>query len=72
MITLEKIKNAILDLIQDENYIPLSPNEMLAFFNDGGFDFGDGDFWRTVQEMEGEDFSIAFLCILKKVIPLWQ
>ena len=57
---MDKIKNAILDLIQDEGYIPLSPNEMLSFFSDGGNDFDDGDFWRTVQEMEGEDFSIAF------------
>ena len=54
------IKNAILDLIQGENYIPLSPNEMLSMFNDSGCSFDDGDFWRTVQEMEGEDFSIAF------------
>ena len=57
---MENIKNAILDLIHGENYIPLSPNEMLNLFNDNESSFDDGDFWRTVQEMEGEDFSIAF------------
>lgn len=57
---MSNIKNAILDLINGENYIPLSPNEMLGLFNDNGQSFDDGDFWRTVQEMEGEDFSIAF------------
>ena len=57
---MEDIKNAILDLINGENYIPLSPNEMLGLLNDNGNSFGDGDFWRTVQEMEGEDFSITF------------
>jgi len=57
---MEKIKNAILDLIQGENYTPLSPNEMLSLFNDNGQNFDDGDFWRTVQEMEGDDFSVAF------------
>ncbi len=57
---MENIKNAILDLIHDDNYIPLSPNEMLSFLNEGGATFDDGDFWSTVQEMEGEDFSIAF------------
>ena len=50
---MEDIKNAILDLINGENYIPLSPNEMLSLLNDSGNSFGDGDFWRTVQEMEG-------------------
>lgn len=57
---MENIKNAILDLINGENYIPLSPNEMLSLLNDSGNSFDDGDFWRTVQEMEGEDFSITF------------
>ena len=57
---MEKIKNAILDLIQGENYTPLNPNEMLSLFNGNGQNFDDGDFWRTVQEMEGEDFSVVF------------
>ena len=57
---MENIKNAILDLINSDGYVPLSPNEMLSLLNDSGNAFDDGDFWRTVQEMEGEDFSIAF------------
>jgi len=57
---MENIKNAILDLIHNDNYVPLSPNEMLSFLNDSGNAFEDGDFWSTVQEMEGKDFSIAF------------
>ena len=57
---MNKIKEAILELIQGTNYAPLSPNEMLSLFNDNGYSFDDGDFWRTIQEMEGEDFSIAF------------
>ena len=57
---MNEIKNAILDLIQGENYIPLSPNEMLSIFNGNGHSFDDGDFWHTIQEMEGEDFSIVF------------
>ncbi len=54
------LKELILDLVNQNEYIPLSPNEMLSFFNDGGQEIDDGDFWRTIQEMEGEDFSIAF------------
>ena len=73
---MKQIKNAILELVQDESYIPLSPNEMLAFFNDDGFNFDEGDFWRTVQEMEGEDFSIAFTkknkLILAKSIGIYK
>lgn len=54
------IKELILNLINQNDYIPMSPNEMLSYFNESGYDIDDGDFWRTVQEMEGEDFSIAF------------
>ena len=60
VVILDKIKNAILDLVQESNYIPLSPNEMLEFLNNSGNDFEDGSFWSTIQEMESEDFSIAF------------
>ena len=57
---MENIKNEILNLLRSESYIPLAPNEMLSLFNANGYSFDEGDFWRTIQEMEGEDFSIAF------------
>ena len=60
VINLNKIKDEILNLVREVDYIPLTPNEMLSLFNANGYDFDEGDFWRTVQEMEGEDFSIAF------------
>ena len=47
------IKELILNLINQNDYIPMSPNEMLSYFNESGYDIDDGDFWRTVQEMEG-------------------
>lgn len=54
------IKDAILELIGDSTYSPLTPAEMLTLFNASGYNFDEGEFWRTVQEMEGEDFSIVF------------
>ena len=57
---MENIKNIIINLISSENYVPLSPNEMLSYLCENGHSIDEGDFWRTVQEMEGEDFSIAF------------
>ena len=57
---MQDIKNVILELINGENYIPLNPGEMLSLLNANGNELDEGDFWRALQEMEGEDFSIAF------------
>ena len=54
------IKEAILDLLSLDSYSPLSPSEMLEFLKGDFPTLDEGDFWRTVQEMESEDFSIAF------------
>ena len=54
------IKDTILELVGSDSYTPLTPAEMLSLFNENGYNFDEGDFWRTVHEMEGEDFSIAF------------
>ena len=57
---MEEIKNAILDLVNSKDYSPLTTYEMLELFNDNGYNFDEGDFWRTVSVMEGEDFTVAF------------
>ena len=53
------IKEEILDLLGQGDYIPLTPNEIYALLSSNE-KIDEGEFWRTVQEMEGEDFSIAF------------
>lgn len=53
------IKEQILDLLSQNDYIPLTPNEIYALLSSNQ-SVDEGEFWRTVQEMEGEDFSIAF------------
>lgn len=53
------IKEQILDLLSQNDYIPLTPNEIYALLSSNQ-SIDEGEFWRTVQEMEGEDFSIAF------------
>ncbi|MBQ7225470.1 MAG: ribonuclease R [Clostridia bacterium] len=57
---MKSLKNEILDLVTAQTYLPLTPNEMISLFNNNGYDFDEGDFWRAIHEMEGEDFSIAF------------
>ena len=54
------IKEASLDLVSLDSYSPLSPGEMYEFLKGDLPSLDEGDFWRIVQEMESEDFSIAF------------
>ncbi|MBO5313345.1 MAG: ribonuclease R [Clostridia bacterium] len=55
-----EIKDAILQLISNPDYIPLTTYEMLSLFNENGHDFDERSFWRAVSEMENEDFTVAF------------
>ena len=53
------IKERILDTVTGYAYIPMTPGELYDYLNEDG-SLDEGEFWRAVQEMEGEDFSIVF------------
>ncbi len=52
-----QIKKLILDLINGEGYLPITPAEMLGLICDGSFD--ESDFWRVVSTLE-KNFEIVF------------
>ncbi len=54
------IKEQILDLLSQNDYIPLTPSEIFALLSNNDNSIDEGDFWRNIQEMESEDFSVAF------------
>ena len=57
---MEQIKQEILDILSQPDYIPLTPQEVFALLDRADCQIDEGDFWRAIHEMEGEDFSIAF------------
>ena len=57
---MEQIKQEILDILSQGDYIPLTPQEIFALLDRADNQIDEGDFWRAIHEMEGEDFSIAF------------
>ncbi len=57
---MEQIKKDILDILSQPDYIPLTPQEVFALLDRADTQIDEGGFWRTIHEMEGEDFSIAF------------
>ena len=54
------IKEQVTDLLSQKDYIPLTPQEIYALLCVSDPSLDEGEFWRCVQEMASEDFSVAF------------
>ena len=64
-----ELEKAIIELISRQDYIPLTPKELQVQLEADGININDEDFWRTIQKMWSEDFTVAFTKRNKIVAP---
>ena len=57
---MKELKQEILEILNQGDYSPLTPQEVFALLDRSDEQIDEGDFWRVLHEMEGEDFSIVF------------
>lgn len=56
-----KLREAILDLLGSDAYIPMTANELYEYLRGAGFEsLPEEELWRAVLYLRDEDFSVAF------------